>query len=231
MFKRISAWFIILSLAAILGACSSNEASDKSKEDKSKEAKNEEAVATVNGKEILKSDYENSLKSAKATYEQQGIKLDSKTEKEMETGVLDQLINTELVRQSAEAEDISIKQSQVDSELANIKSQFEDDAKYKEALKQNKVTEEELKKQVKQQMVITEYLDGAIGKVTVTEDEVKVIYDQYKAQTESQDQKAEKFETVKAQLEQQAIAQKKNEKVNQLVEDLRKKNEENIKIL
>ncbi len=231
MFKRISAWFIILSLAAILGACSSNEASDKSKEDTSKEAKNEEAVATVNGKEILKSDYENSLKSAKATYEQQGIKLDSKTEKEMETGVLDQLINTELVRQSAEAEDISIKQSQVDSELANIKSQFEDDAKYKEALKQNKVTEEELKKQVKQQMVITEYLDGAIGKVTVTEDEVKVIYDQYKAQTESQDQKAEKFETVKAQLEQQAIAQKKNEKVNQLVEDLRKKNEENIKIL
>ncbi|MBT2757397.1 SurA N-terminal domain-containing protein [Mesobacillus foraminis] len=231
MFKRISAWFIILGLAAILGACSSNEASDKSKEDASKETKNEEAVATVNGKEILKSDYENSLKSAKATYEQQGIKLDSKTEKEMETGVLDQLINTELVRQSAEAEDISIKQSQVDSELANIKSQFEDDAKYKEALKQNKVTEEELKKQVKQQMVITEYLDGAIGKVTVTEDEVKVIYDQYKAQTESQDQKAEKFETVKAQLEQQAIAQKKNEKVNQLVEDLRKKNEENIKIL
>ncbi|MFS0639211.1 SurA N-terminal domain-containing protein [Mesobacillus foraminis] len=226
MFKRISAWFIILGLAAILGACSSNEASDKNKE-----AKSEEAVATVNGKEILKSDYENSLKSAKATYEKQGIEVDSKTEKEMETGVLDQLINTELVRQSAEAEDISIKQSQVNSELANIKSQFEDDAKYKEALKQNKVTEEELKKQVKQQMVITEYLEGAIGKVTVTEDEVKVIYDQYKAQTESQDQKAEKFETVKPQLEQQAIAQKKNEKVNKFVEDLRKKNEENIKIL
>lgn len=226
MLKRISSWLIILSTAAfILGACSNGAA------EKSKEAKKEEAVATVNGKKILKADYQNSLESAKATYEQQGIELDSKTKKEMETGVLDQLINTELVRQSAEAKGISVKQSQVDSELGNIKSQFEDDAKYEEALKKNKVTEEELKKQVQQQLMITEYLDGAIGKVSVSDQEVKTIYDQYKAQTESQDQKAEKFEAIKPQLEQQAIAQKKNEKVNQFIEDLRKKNEDNIKVL
>ena len=229
MFKRFLTGFFLLAVSVlVLGACS-NETSEKGKADNKKEM-----VATVNGEGILKEDYEKQLESTKATYQQQGMnpeELDSKAKEEMEQTVLDQLINVELLLQTAQDKVESIPQSEVDSELKNVKSQFEDDKQYKVALKENKLTEKELKVQLKEQLMITKYIDSSIGEVTVSDDEVKTVYEQYKQQLETQKQKPEDFEAVKPQLEQQAIAQKKEEKLSKLIEELRKNNEKNIKIL
>ena len=61
----------------------------------------------------------------------------------------------------------------------------------------------------------------------------KSTYKLYKKQIESQGQELpdQDFNTVKPQMEQQAIVQKKNEKIGELIESLRKTNEKNIKIL
>jgi hypothetical protein len=222
LFKRASKWFILLAIVAIvLGACSEENSS--------------EVVATVNGEEILKTDYETELENTKNMYAQQGMNLDDLDEKmteQIEMSVLNQLVNTKLVLQSAKEDGITVKQSEVDSELDAIKSQFEDDAKYKEALKENKTTEEDLKVQVKDQLTITKYLDSTIGKIEVTEDEVTVKYDEYKEALASQEQKQEPeaFDKMKPQLEQKVMAEKKSEKVNELIEELRTANEKNIEI-
>lgn len=220
MFKKASKWFILLGIVTlILGACSGGNSS--------------EVVATVNGEEILKTDYETELENTKNMYTQQGMNLDDlddEMKEQVELSVLNQLVNTKLVLQTAQEDGVKIEQSEVEAEMDAIKSQFEDDAKFEEALKENKTTEEELEVQVKDQLTITKYLDTTIGKIDVTEDEVTVKYDEYKEALASQEQEAEDLETIKPQLEQQIIAEKKSEKVNELIEELRTANEKNIEI-
>ncbi len=227
LFKKTSKWFILLGITVlILAACSGNG------EDKSSKS-SDEVVATVNGEEILKADYETELENTKNMYAQQGMNLDDlgdDMKEQIEQSVLNQLVNTKLVLQTAAEEGVTAEQKEIDSEMDTIKSQFEDDKKFKEALEENKITEEDLKLQVKDQLTITKYLDNTIGEIKVTDEEVEVIYNQYKESAETQEQEPEDFETMKPQLEQQAIAQKKSEKVNELIEELRSENEKNIEI-
>ena len=231
MFKRISISLILISVMVfILGACSS----EGLKADKSE--KKAEMVATVNGEEILKKDYETQLKTSKAYFQQQGMNLedlDSKTQEEFEQSVLDQLINTKLLLQTAQKEGITIEQSEITSEVDKMKSQYEDPKKYQEALKENQLTEETIKEEIRDQLILTKFFDKKIGEITVSEDEVKSTYEQYKKQIESQGQELpdQDFDTIKPQMEQQALAQKKNEKIGELIEGLRKTNKKNIKIL
>jgi hypothetical protein len=228
--KRVAFWFMLMLVGTlVLGACSSDSA-----EKESNKEKNKEAVATVNGENIASEEYQKELEATKAMYTQQGVdfeEIDGEMKKQVEQSVLDQLINTKLVLQSAEDDGISVGQKEIDAEIGNVKEQFEDDKQYQAALKENKITEEELTQQVRQQLIITQYLDKNIGDIKVSEDEVKVVYDQYKQQAESMKQEVQDFETMKPELEQQAIAQKKNEEMSKHIEDLRTKNEKNIEIL
>jgi hypothetical protein len=229
MMKRIFTGILLLSIAVlVLGACSK----DSSKGNAEKENK-EDLVATVDGKDISKQEYNKELEAMKASYEQQGMpadQMDSKMKKELEKSVLDQMINAELLLQTAEKDGISIEQKEVDAELEKIKTNFGDEKQFEEALKKNEMTEKELKGQLEKQMTVTKYLDSKIGKVEASEQEIQAMYDQYKQQLESQKQKPEELEKIKPQLEQQVLSQKKDEKISKLVEDLRKKNEDKIKI-
>jgi hypothetical protein len=229
MMKRILTGIFLLSIAVlVLGACSKD-----SSEGKAKQKDNEDLVATVDGKGISKQKYEKELEAMKASYEQQGMpadQMDSKMKAELEKTVLDQMINAELLLQTAEKDGISIEQKEVDTELEKIKANFEDEKQYEEALKKNKMNEDELKGQLKKQMTVTKYLDSKIGKVEVTDQDIQAAYNQYKQQAESQEQKPEELEKIKPQLEQQILTQKEDEKVIKLVEELRKANEDKIKI-
>ena len=230
MMKRILTGIFLLSIAVlVLGACSN----DSSKGNTEKENK-EDLVATVDGKGISKKDYEKELDVMKATYEQQGMpadQMDSKQKKELEKSVLDQMINAELLLQIAEKDGISIEDKEIDAELEKIKTNFEDEKQFEEALKKNEMTEKELKAQLKKQMTVNKYLDSKIGKLEVTDEEIQARYDQYKELAKAQEQEPEELEKIKPQLEQQVISEKENEKISKLIEDLRKENEDKIEII
>ncbi|GAM16701.1 SurA N-terminal domain-containing protein [Mesobacillus selenatarsenatis] len=230
MIKRILTGILLLSVAVlVLGACSN----DSSKGNTEKENK-EDMVATVDGKGISKKDYEKELDVLKATYEQQGMPVDQMDDKQkegLEKSVLDQMINAELLLQKAEKDGISIEDKEVDTELEKIKTNFEDEKQFEDTLKKNEMTEKELKAQLKKQMTVNKYLDGKIGKLEATDEEIQAMYDQYKQMAEMQEQKPEDLEKVKPQLEQQVLSEKENEKISKLVEDLRKDNEDKIKII
>ena len=100
--------------------------------------------------------------------------LDSKTQEEFEQSVLDQLINTKLILQTAQKEGITIKQNEINSEVDKMKSQYEDTMKYQEALKENQLTEETVKEEIRDQLILTKFIDNKIGEITVSEDEVQV---------------------------------------------------------
>lgn len=228
--KRFITGFLLLSIMVlVLGACSK----DSSKGNAEKNNK-EDLVATVDGEGISKQEYNKELKAMKASYEQQGMpadQMDGKMKKELEKSVLDQMINAELLLQTAEKNGISIKQKEVDAELEKIKANFENEKQFEAELKKNKLNENELKDQLKKQMAVSKYLESKIGKVEATDQEIQAMYDQYKQQAESQKQKPEALEKMKPQLEQQVLSQKENEQISKLVEEIRKKNEDKVKIL
>jgi hypothetical protein len=230
MMKRILTGILLLSVAVlVLGACSN----DSSKGNAEKENK-VDLVAKVDGKGISKQQYNKELEAMKATYEQQGMpadQMDSKQKEELEKSVLDQMINAELLLQTAEKDGISIEDKEVDAEMEKIKTNFEDEKQFEEALKTNKLTEKELKSQLKKQLTVNKYLDSKIGKVEATDEELQATYDQYKELAKAQEQEPEEFEKIKPQLEQQVLSEKENEKISKLVEDLRKANEDKIEII
>lgn len=229
MMKRILTGILLLSIAVlVLGACSN----DSSKGNAEKQNK-EDLVATVDGKGISKKEYNKELEAMKASYEQQGMptdQMDEKMKEQLEKSVLDNMINAELLLQTAEKNDISVKEKEVDAELDKIKANFEDDKKFEEALKTNKMTEKQLKDQLKKQMTVNKYIDSKIGKVEATPQEIQAMYDQYKKSLESQKQKPEELAKISPQLEQQVISQKESEKVSELVAKIRKENEKKVKI-
>ncbi len=230
MMKRIFSGILLLSIAVlVLGACSNN---DSTKQNAEKETTGD-VVATVDGKDISKKDYDKELESMKATYEQQGMtadQMDSKMLAELEQSVLDQMINAELLLQAAEKDGVSVEQKELDAELEKIKTNFADEKQYEDALKQNELTEKELMAQLKKQMTVIQYLDSKIGKVEASDEEIQAMYDQYKQQAEGQKQTPEELDKIKPELEQQILAQKKDEQTTKLVEQIRKDNEDKVKI-
>jgi len=230
MMKRIFSGILLLSIAVlVLGACSNN---DSTKQNAEKETTGD-VVATVDGKDISKKDYDKELESMKATYEQQGMtadQMDSKMLADLEQSVLDQMINAELLLQTAEKDGVSVAQKELDAELEKIKTNFADEKQYEDALKQNELTEKELMAQLKKQMTVIQYLDSKIGKVEASDEEIQAMYDQYKQQVEGQKQTPEELDKIKPELEQQILAQKKDEQTTKLVEQIRKDNEDKVKI-
>ncbi|WP_246942997.1 SurA N-terminal domain-containing protein [Bacillus pinisoli] len=233
MKQRILIMLLAIVSLFILGACNNNEDAAKDNEGTEAEANEENRVlATVNGKEILKSDYDLILEDTIATYAEQGVDvntLDDETKKKLRNQLLDQLINTELLLQQAEKEGIQTEDESVNERLDEMKAQFEDEEKFNEALEENNITEVALKERIKNEMQISTYLENSIGEVTVSEEEITKVYDQYKQAMESQEQEVQELDAIKDQLEQQAVIQKRQEKISELIEQLRADNE--IKIL
>ncbi|WP_174730316.1 SurA N-terminal domain-containing protein [Mesobacillus harenae] len=222
MSKRFLSIFMVIGISLlVLGACSNSG-------EKGQETEENKAVATVNGEEIPRSEYESLLKDTEAMYAQQGIDVDSMTEEmkeEMSVQVVDQLVNTSLLLQTSQAEGIEVDEKSVDERMEQVKGQFEDEEKYQEALKESKLDEETLRKQVQEDLLITQYIDTKVGQIEVSESEVQTVYEQYKEMAESQKQEIGEFEEMKAALEQEAISAKKQEKTIEIIEKLREKNQ------
>ncbi|MBM7662652.1 L-fucose mutarotase/ribose pyranase (RbsD/FucU family) [Bacillus mesophilus] len=225
MKKRLLTVMLALGCLMVLGACNSDEKENKETKESTEENK---VMATVNGEEILKSDYDLLFQDTAATYAQQGMDvntLDEEMKKQLETQILDQLINTELLIQQANTEGFKPEEGEVNDSLEEMKAQFEDEEKFKQALEENNLTEASLKERIVSELQITSYLESAVGEIKVTDEEITAVYDQYKQAMESQEQEVQELETIKAQLEEQATMQKRQEKISEIIEQLRNDNE------
>jgi major membrane immunogen (membrane-anchored lipoprotein) len=232
MKKRLLAMMLALGCLMILGACNNENESNNAGENKSNEVvedtDEDKVIATVNGTEIFQSEYDLLFRDTTATYAQQGMDidtLDDAMKEQLKTQILDQLINTELLIQEANAEGVEPEEEVVNSRFEEMKAQFEDEAQFNQALEENNLTEESLKERIVNELQITSYLETSVGEIEVTDEEVTAVYDQYKEAMESQEQEVIAFEEIKPDLEEQAKMQKRQEKISEIIEQLRNDNE------
>lgn len=126
-----------------------------------------EAVATVNGEEITKDQlYEDMVPS-------------------MKQSALDQLISDKLVEQEAAKQNIEITEGDIDKEIVIYEKSFGSIEKLEEALKSSSMTMEELRENIHMQLLLAKLLGSQIS---VTDEQVKQIFDNNKASFDTPEQ-------------------------------------------
>ncbi|MFP7492150.1 SurA N-terminal domain-containing protein [Terribacillus saccharophilus] len=242
--KRLTTLCLMLVLAIVLAACGND---DESSSDQASSADQEEAqkqmdemqkkmedqqvdadktVATVNGTEIKGEEYNNLLSTAQQQAQASGS--DPTTDdaaKEMKDQVLKSLVGNELLFQEAEKQNYEASDKEVDEQLKSAKDQFENEDKFKEALKAAGTTEEEYKERLKEGILVNKYVDGELSPKEVTEDDVKKYYEEMEKQAKESKQEGnlQKYEDIKDQLkaamEQQNLQTVMLERVDELEKD------------
>lgn len=207
--KKVLPLFIILLLIISNVGCSKTE---------------NKTAAIVNGEKISISDYEAALETIKASYQQQGIDLESEQGKELmeqlKQQTLDNLIGQKLLQQEAIKKDYEISDEEINESKQQIKGQYSEE-QFKQILEEKQLTESELEEQIENQIRIRKYVDEEFGNITVTDEEAKSQYDLYKKQQEN----LQAFDEIKADLKQQMKSQKMQEEIYSRIEELKDKSD------
>ncbi|MBA3476084.1 MAG: peptidylprolyl isomerase [Actinobacteria bacterium] len=174
--SRLPLTLCALTLALALAGCGGG--SDKVPSD---------AVAVVDGEEVAKSDYEQIVAQAKVSYEQQKREFPKAGSQEFQTlknQAVQFLVQREQFEQEAKSLDVEITDKQVDARLAQIQKQYfaGDKKKFEKQLKDQKLTLEQVRGDIRAQIVSEKIFAEVTRKVNVTDKQVEEYYKKNKAQ-------------------------------------------------
>lgn len=180
--KRIICTALILAVSQLAVGCNMIS--------KTPEAIKKSAVATVNGTKITKAQFDEKMKSAiESLKSQYGTDIETTDQgkqliEQQKTSVLDEMILEEVIMQKATEKKLVPKdadlKTEVDKNLADIKTQMGTDEQYKAALTQAGFTEATLKDYLKQKVIMNKVRDYAVKDVKVTDDQVQQEYNMNK---------------------------------------------------
>lgn len=137
-----------------------------------------EIVAKVNGDSIYKEDFEKDFNIYKNAVESKvGPEIWKKLEEEAMRRFLDKLIIEKIISQEAEKLGLKVTDEEVDKEIKNYISYFENEEKFKEFLKQSNITEEYFRKEIKKEILISKYKEEVLKDIEIPIDEAKKYYE------------------------------------------------------
>ncbi|MDQ3163740.1 MAG: SurA N-terminal domain-containing protein, partial [Actinomycetota bacterium] len=192
---------LVALLAAGCGGSDSNEVSNN-------------AVAVVDGKDIPRSEFDALFGQAKRSYKAQKRPFPEAGSEEYQTlrnQAVQALVQRVELEQAADDLEIEISDKDVDKRLEQIKKQYYggDQKKLEAQLKEQKLTLDQVKEDIRGQLVSERIFNNVTKDVEVTDADIKKFYDQNEAQykqAESRDvrhillKKKAKAQSVRAQL-------------------------------
>lgn len=187
-----------------------------------------DVVANVNGQEIGKDEfaaaYEGQLQQAFLVQQSSGEPID---QGELKRQVADQLVNNQLLTQSAADAGIGASDEDVGAALEGLAAQngMSSAEELLAALEAQGVSEEIARADVAAQVKINEFLEREIDVEEPSEAELREQYDALVEQMEAQGEQPESeippFEDIRDVLADQATAEQRNAEVDRILEDLR----------
>jgi peptidyl-prolyl cis-trans isomerase C len=137
-------------------------------------------VAVVDGSVITREDFDREMNRVKQGLLNMGKPLIDSQLSELKKEVLEQLINRELLYQESQRKGIGIGDAAVNEELEALKKGFPDEAEFKNALKEAKLSELEVKSQIERGLAIDEFITGHfVERVTISDNEVRAYYESH----------------------------------------------------
>jgi parvulin-like peptidyl-prolyl isomerase len=146
-----------------------------------------DAVAVVDGEEIAKSDYDALIEQAKTSYKSQKRDFPAAGSQEFQTlknQAVQFLVQREQFEQEAEALDVEITDKQVDARLAQIQKQYfgGDKAKYEKQLKEQGLSDAQVRRDIRSQIVSEKIFEEVTRGVKVTDQQIEDYYAKNKQQ-------------------------------------------------
>ena len=146
-----------------------------------------DAVAVVDGEEIAKTDYDALIAQAKKSYKNQKRDFPKAGSQEFQTlknQAVQFLVQREQFEQEAENLDVDVTDKQVDARLAQIQKQYfgGDKKKYEKQLKEQGLTDEQVRNDIRAQIVSERIFAKVTKDVKVTDKQIEDYYNKNKAQ-------------------------------------------------
>lgn len=160
--------FLVLAVALVAGGCRSEKA---------------EVVAEVNGTKVTREQLDQRVQQYKTMFELQGFRFDGDEGKEMlallERESLNQIILETLLLDEAKKQNISVTKEDIQASYDELVAPYGEQA-FKELLKQQNLTEKQLKADIELMLLQDRLFEKVTGGVTVGEDQVKEYYEAHK---------------------------------------------------
>jgi peptidyl-prolyl cis-trans isomerase C len=135
------------------------------------------AVATVNGVTITQDDFDKEMDRVRSQFARSGRSLRESQLPDIKDRVLETLINRELLYQESQNKGIKVEDAEVNQQVDILKKRFPKEDEFKAALLEMKISEAELKSQIRKGMAIQQFVDkDLVQDVKVSETEVKDFY-------------------------------------------------------
>jgi peptidyl-prolyl cis-trans isomerase SurA len=169
-----------------------------------------DVVARVNGEEIKGTDLQNSEAQILAGQGVDPTTLTDEQRQQLRAQALDILVSNALIRQAAATSGVQASDADIDAQMEVIKGQFEDPAKYQEALTQQKMTEADFRNLVASDVFIQTYIEKTLQlkAIDATDEEVTAMYEQQKtasAEIPPLEEIRDQFKTFVIQQKQQQV--------------------------
>jgi peptidyl-prolyl cis-trans isomerase C len=146
-----------------------------------KEAKSPpEKAAVVNGVVITQKELAKELDFHLQRFSRQGVQLSKEQMDNLKNKVLENLIDREILYQESQKAGIKVDNNKINEEMSAVKKRFPNEDEYKKALSAMKISENDIKKQIKEKLAINALIDMKITqKIVVTDKETKAFYDNH----------------------------------------------------
>ena len=186
-----------------------------------------DVVARVNGEEIKGADLQNSEAQILAGQGVDPTTLTDEQRQQLRNQALDILISNALIRQAAAGANIQASDEDINAQMEMIKGQFEDPAKYQEALTQQNMTEDDFRKLVASDVFIQTYIEQTLKlkAMDATDEEINAMYEQQKAASAE----IPPLEEIRDQFKSFVIQQKQQQFLVSHIQELRSK--ANVEVL
>src|SRR5215207_4976528 len=177
---RLLVLFAAISLALAVAGCGGG--SDEVPSD---------AVAVVDGEKILRTEYDTLLEQAKKGYKNRKQEFPAAGSQEFQTlknQAVQFLVQRVQFRQKAEDLDIEVTDKDVDARLAQIQKQYfgGDKKKYEKQLKEQGLTEQQVKTDIRGQIISEKLFKEVTKDVKVSDEQIEKYYEEKRATQYSQ---------------------------------------------
>lgn len=180
-------------------------------------------VAVVNGEEISGDQLSSQLEAFRNSTSTQAQQFNELSETRQQEILLEGIINTELQLQAAEAAGVSVSDDEVENQLQSRIDQIGQDV-FQQRLEDNDVTRQEVKEDLRNQMIIDAHIQQqAGGEITASDQEVQELYQQYTAQAQQANgtSSVPSLADLRPQIESAVIQQKRQQIASQILQDAR----------
>ena len=181
-----------------------------------------EVIAVVNGIDVSSDRFVQGLEQAAQQAAQQGANPeDEAVRSQIETQTTTALVNTELLKQAAEAAGVTADEAAINAEIDAVVQQFGSEEEFQNQLEAAGISIEQLRSDFQEQLTIDAYVRQTPewGSVTIEDGEAQAFYDDIAVQSDGQELPA--FAEVEAAIEEQLLGTKQQEITQEIIDRLR----------